>query len=162
MVDRVDSSAYACDIASSLERLMCLAGDESPYHNFQDFRGRRPPPSETFLPCTCYTREVALPLRFAGQDGHDLKPWTLGRMIPNRTGHRCQDRRGGSPPKYLRKVASSRGKSMTSFSETYKWLTSNITNRTGEWNPNSTIQLTKLRCRNNISEDLRKFTRNSL
>ena len=40
MADRVDSSAYACDIDSSLERLMSLARDESPYHDLQDFRER--------------------------------------------------------------------------------------------------------------------------
>ena len=37
MADKVDSSAYACDIDSSLERPMSLACDESPFHDFKEF-----------------------------------------------------------------------------------------------------------------------------
>jgi len=40
MADRVDPSAYAYDIDSSLESLMSLACDESPYLDCKDFRGK--------------------------------------------------------------------------------------------------------------------------
>ena len=83
MADRVDSSAYAYDIDSSLERLTNLACDESPHHISQDSRGRGPPPIETFLRHTRYTRAVGLRLRFILQDGHDLEPWSLSRTIPD-------------------------------------------------------------------------------
>jgi len=75
MADIVDSSAYAYDIDSSLERLMSLADDESSYYNFKDSGERGPPPGEALLQRICYTHAVALRLRFTWQDGHDLEPW---------------------------------------------------------------------------------------
>ena len=38
IADRVDPSAYACDIDSSLKRLKSLAYDESPYLDGKDLR----------------------------------------------------------------------------------------------------------------------------
>ena len=80
MADGVDSSAYACDIDSSLERLMSLACDESPYLAYKDFRRKG-------LPCGVHPEMYmlrscdSLASQVTWQDGHDLKPWALGRTV---------------------------------------------------------------------------------
>ena len=55
MADRVDPSAYAYDIDSSLKRRKSLACDESPYLNFRGFWEKGHPPVAFILRRICYT-----------------------------------------------------------------------------------------------------------
>ena len=63
MADRVDPSAYACDIDSSLERLMSLPCDESPYLDFKGVQGKGLLPIETYLRRECCAPATASRLR---------------------------------------------------------------------------------------------------
>ena len=63
MVNRVDPSAYACDIDSSLKRLKSLVCDESPYLNSKDLRRKGASSWVFVLRHACYTAATVLRLR---------------------------------------------------------------------------------------------------